>query len=213
MLNLLHLPLPELFAVLAAVAFAAGLNLYATVAVLGLLARFRTRPPPASSRAPANLALNRSQHNSLRHRILRRQNPHLRPDLERPPHLRPSPGSRPPGLRSHPPTNPRRTTPSCRPGSSHSPNRSLRQNRPPRRRNPIPRALLQHHPKPRRGRPGHLSNLASHPPSLRGGNNRVGPGSSNSVAGKSSDPSHAQAVPRRRRRIGRKVAPASRRSR
>ena len=38
MLNLLQIPLPELFAVLAAVAFAAGLNVYATVAALGLLA-------------------------------------------------------------------------------------------------------------------------------------------------------------------------------
>src|SRR5271170_8455089 len=48
MLNLLHLPLPELFAVLAAIAFAAGLNVYATVAVLGLLARFGHVPlPPA----------------------------------------------------------------------------------------------------------------------------------------------------------------------
>jgi Domain of unknown function (DUF4126) len=38
--NFLHIPLSELFALLAAVGFAAGLNLYATVAVLGLLARF-----------------------------------------------------------------------------------------------------------------------------------------------------------------------------
>ncbi|MGA9072959.1 MAG: DUF4126 domain-containing protein, partial [Candidatus Sulfotelmatobacter sp.] len=42
------IPLPELFAVLAAVAFAAGLNVYATVAALGLLARFGHLPlPPA----------------------------------------------------------------------------------------------------------------------------------------------------------------------
>src|SRR5271165_6945953 len=48
MLNWLQIPLPELFAVLAAVAFAAGLNVYATVAVLGLLARFGHVPlPPA----------------------------------------------------------------------------------------------------------------------------------------------------------------------
>ncbi|MFZ0318434.1 MAG: DUF4126 domain-containing protein [Candidatus Sulfotelmatobacter sp.] len=40
MLNWLQIPLPELFAILAAVAFAAGLNVYATVAALGLLARF-----------------------------------------------------------------------------------------------------------------------------------------------------------------------------
>jgi hypothetical protein len=47
-LNLLQIPLPELFAVLAAVAFAAGLNVYATVAALGLLARFGHVPlPPA----------------------------------------------------------------------------------------------------------------------------------------------------------------------
>lgn len=48
MLDWLHIPLPELFAVLAAVAFAAGLNVYATVAALGLLARFGHLPlPPA----------------------------------------------------------------------------------------------------------------------------------------------------------------------
>jgi hypothetical protein len=40
MLNVLQIPLSELFALLAAIAFAAGVNLYATVAVLGLLARF-----------------------------------------------------------------------------------------------------------------------------------------------------------------------------
>jgi hypothetical protein len=46
--NLLQVPLPELFSVLAAVAFAAGLNVYATVAALGLLARFGDVPfPPA----------------------------------------------------------------------------------------------------------------------------------------------------------------------
>lgn len=48
MLNWLQIPLPELFAVLAAIAFAAGLNVYATVAALGLLARFAHVPlPPA----------------------------------------------------------------------------------------------------------------------------------------------------------------------
>ena len=48
MLDWLHIPLPELFALLAAVAFAAGLNVYATVAALGLLARFGHLPlPPA----------------------------------------------------------------------------------------------------------------------------------------------------------------------
>jgi hypothetical protein len=47
-LNFLQIPLPELFAVLAAIAFAAGLNVYATVAALGLLARFGHVPlPPA----------------------------------------------------------------------------------------------------------------------------------------------------------------------
>jgi hypothetical protein len=44
--NPLHLPLPELFALLAAIAFAAGLNVYATVAALGLLARFGHVPLP-----------------------------------------------------------------------------------------------------------------------------------------------------------------------
>jgi hypothetical protein len=48
MLNLLHLPPPELFAVLAAIAFAAGLNVYTTVAALGLLARFGHVPLPPS---------------------------------------------------------------------------------------------------------------------------------------------------------------------
>jgi hypothetical protein len=47
-LNWLHIPLLELFAILAAIAFAAGLNVYATVAALGLLARFGHLPlPPA----------------------------------------------------------------------------------------------------------------------------------------------------------------------
>ncbi len=44
----LQIPLPELFAVLTAIAFATGLNVYATVAALGLLARFGHLPlPPA----------------------------------------------------------------------------------------------------------------------------------------------------------------------
>jgi hypothetical protein len=48
MINWLHIPTPELFALLAAIAFAAGLNVYATVAVLGLSARFGHLPiPPA----------------------------------------------------------------------------------------------------------------------------------------------------------------------
>lgn len=46
MLDVLHIPLSELFALLAAVGFAAGLNLYATVAVLGLLAHFGHLPLP-----------------------------------------------------------------------------------------------------------------------------------------------------------------------
>jgi hypothetical protein len=46
MLDWLQIPLPELFAVLAAVSFAAGLNVYATVAALGLLARFGHVPLP-----------------------------------------------------------------------------------------------------------------------------------------------------------------------
>ena len=48
MLDWLHIPLPELFAVVAAVAFASGLNVYATVAALCLLARLGHVPlPPA----------------------------------------------------------------------------------------------------------------------------------------------------------------------
>jgi len=46
MLNILQIPPGELFAMLAAIGFAAGLNLYATVAVLGLLARFGHLPLP-----------------------------------------------------------------------------------------------------------------------------------------------------------------------
>src|SRR5579859_1950821 len=46
MLDVLHIPSAELFALLAAIGFAAGLNLYATVAVLGLLARFGHLPLP-----------------------------------------------------------------------------------------------------------------------------------------------------------------------
>src|SRR5215813_6696249 len=46
MLDVLKIPPAQLFAVLAAIGFAAGLNLYATVAVLGLLARFGHLPLP-----------------------------------------------------------------------------------------------------------------------------------------------------------------------
>ena len=46
MLDVLKIPLSELFALLVAVGFAAGLNLYATIAVLGLLARFGHLPLP-----------------------------------------------------------------------------------------------------------------------------------------------------------------------
>jgi hypothetical protein len=46
MLDILQIPPSEVFALLAAVGFAAGLNLYATVAVLGLLARFGHLPLP-----------------------------------------------------------------------------------------------------------------------------------------------------------------------
>ena len=46
MLDVPKIPPAELFALLAAIGFAAGLNLYATVAVLGLLARFGHLPLP-----------------------------------------------------------------------------------------------------------------------------------------------------------------------
>lgn len=46
MLDVLKIPPAELFALLVAVSFAAGLNLYATVAVLGILARFAHLPLP-----------------------------------------------------------------------------------------------------------------------------------------------------------------------
>jgi hypothetical protein len=46
MLDVIHIPTAELFSLLAAIGFAAGLNLYATVAVLGLLARFGHLPLP-----------------------------------------------------------------------------------------------------------------------------------------------------------------------
>jgi hypothetical protein len=46
MLNVPQIPAAELFSLLAAIGFAAGLNLYATVAVLGLLARFGHLPLP-----------------------------------------------------------------------------------------------------------------------------------------------------------------------
>ena len=46
MLNVLQIPPAELFALLAAIGFAAGVNLYATVAVLGLLARLGHLPLP-----------------------------------------------------------------------------------------------------------------------------------------------------------------------
>src|SRR4051795_13287643 len=46
MLDVLKIPTSELFALLAAIGFAAGLNLYATISVLGLLARFGHLPLP-----------------------------------------------------------------------------------------------------------------------------------------------------------------------
>ena len=46
MLDLLQIPPAEIFSLLVAIGFAAGLNLYATVAVLGLLARFGHLPLP-----------------------------------------------------------------------------------------------------------------------------------------------------------------------
>lgn len=46
MLDVLQIPGSELFAILAAIGFAAGLNVYATVAMLGLLARFGHLPLP-----------------------------------------------------------------------------------------------------------------------------------------------------------------------
>ncbi len=46
MLDVLRIPPAELFALLTAIGFAAGLNLYATVAVLGMLARFGHLPLP-----------------------------------------------------------------------------------------------------------------------------------------------------------------------
>lgn len=44
--DILKIPASELFALLTAIGFAAGLNLYATVAALGLLARFGHLPLP-----------------------------------------------------------------------------------------------------------------------------------------------------------------------
>jgi Domain of unknown function (DUF4126) len=46
MLDVLKIPPAELFSLLVAIGFAAGLNLYATVAVLGLLTRFAHLPLP-----------------------------------------------------------------------------------------------------------------------------------------------------------------------
>ena len=46
MLDVLKIPPTELFALLVAIGFAAGLNVYAAVAVLGLLARFGHLPLP-----------------------------------------------------------------------------------------------------------------------------------------------------------------------
>ncbi len=47
MLNVLQIPPGELVALLAAIGFAAGLNLYATIAVLGLMAHFAHLPLPS----------------------------------------------------------------------------------------------------------------------------------------------------------------------
>lgn len=47
MLDIVNIPTSELFELLVAIGFAAGLNLYATVAVLGILARFGHLPLPS----------------------------------------------------------------------------------------------------------------------------------------------------------------------
>lgn len=57
MLQSIPIPLPELFALLAAITFAAGLNVYATVAVLGLLARFGHIPLPSGLQLLASWAV------------------------------------------------------------------------------------------------------------------------------------------------------------
>jgi hypothetical protein len=57
MLDVLKIPPSELFALLAAIGFAAGLNLYATVAVLGLLARFGHLPLPSGLQLLAGWAV------------------------------------------------------------------------------------------------------------------------------------------------------------
>jgi hypothetical protein len=199
--NLLHLPLPELFALLAAIAFAAGLNVYATVAALGLLARFGHVPLPPALELLETWPVIAASTILFTIEFFADKIPAF--DLIWSAlHLHPHPRRRTPGLRSHPPTNPSPATPGRSPRCSHSPSRPRRQNRPPRRRNPKPRALLQHHPKPSRRRRGHSPNLAGHKPSLRGRHDSASPGSSNSPASPSSNPSHAQAVSRSRRRTG-----------
>src|SRR5215468_6497447 len=55
--DVLKIPPSELFALLVAIGFAAGLNLYATVAVLGLLARFAHLPLPAGLQLLQNWAI------------------------------------------------------------------------------------------------------------------------------------------------------------
>jgi len=55
--DVLKIPPTELFALLVAIGFAAGLNLYATVAVLGLLARFAHLPLPAGLQLLQNWAI------------------------------------------------------------------------------------------------------------------------------------------------------------
>lgn len=67
MLNVLQIPPAELFALLAAIGFAAGLNLYATVAVLGLLARFGNLPLPLGLQLLESWTSHRGQHSFVRH--------------------------------------------------------------------------------------------------------------------------------------------------
>ncbi len=92
MLNVLQIPASELFALLVAIGFAAGLNLYATVAVLGLARPFRSSSAAARTATGRRVAGYHRQSRALRGRILRRQDPRLRPDLERSPHLHPHSG-------------------------------------------------------------------------------------------------------------------------
>ena len=91
-----RVPMPfardELVALVISICFAAGLNVYATIATLGLLARAGRARPAGVARPAHELVGDRHRRRDVRRRVLRGQDSALRPGLERPANRGPNPG-------------------------------------------------------------------------------------------------------------------------